>query len=160
MIDLTMINLDGDSLILIIEYLPAVNRHLRHLYFLTSIAKVSWRWFNVSRRTPLLPPPSVGHYIGEMDFVITQQRGRPTMLDLVEKYKEPISNSMSTRAPAFHALHTIQIKVTDEHGADQKQLFIGPWWTFVEAIFLLPALETLELEAPWFSEDETFPSLT
>ncbi|KAK0197958.1 hypothetical protein F5146DRAFT_65449 [Armillaria mellea] len=37
---------------------------------------------------------------------------------------------------------------------------MGPWRTLLEAIFLLPALESLELDAPWFAEDKTFPSLT
>ncbi|KAK0481305.1 hypothetical protein IW261DRAFT_1592521 [Armillaria novae-zelandiae] len=83
----------------------------------------------------------------EMCFVMTQQHSSPTMLNLVEKYKEPISNSMSARAPALYALRIVRINIRDEHNASEKQFFIGPWPTFVEAIFLLPALETLELEA-------------
>ncbi|KAK0214552.1 hypothetical protein IW262DRAFT_277466 [Armillaria fumosa] len=100
-----------------------------------------------------------------MDFVITQKRRPLTVPDSnllyrVEKCQDTVSNLMSATTPALYALHTVRINVGDDHDAYNKQLFMGPWRTFVEAIFLLPALETLELEAPWFSEGEAFPSLT
>ncbi|KAK0245247.1 hypothetical protein EDD85DRAFT_943652 [Armillaria nabsnona] len=164
--------------------LASVSRHLRHLCFSTCIKKVSWRWHNPTECIPQFPPPSVGHYIRyetlhqrsgalpttlcrELDFVIIQERTtvhRPYRSRSIyrveeENCQEIISDLIITMVPSLYALQTVRITIGDDNHASM-QLFMGPWHTFIEAIFLLPALESLGLEAPWFSEDEAFPSLT
>ncbi len=101
----------------------------------------------------------------EHDFSITQRRitvpghYNATLVYDVEDYMEVISELMSTTTPSLYALHTVQIRFHHSNYTC-KQLLMGPWRTLIEAIFLLPALESLVLEAPWFAENETFPSLT
>ncbi|PBK61912.1 hypothetical protein ARMSODRAFT_964503 [Armillaria solidipes] len=176
-------SLDDDVWLLIIEYispfpslhrlpgdiasLAGVSRHLRHLCLSVAFKKVSWKWFNPCLRIRTFPPPSLGRYIRELEFVVVQMRPMTPagpgsvrlQLHHLKDHMELISEMMNTAAPSLYALHTVQIMFEDLN-YPSKELLMGPWRTLLEAIFLLPALESLELEAPWFAEDKVFPSLT
>lgn len=57
----------------------------------------------------------------------------------------------------MHVLHAVRCKVEDV-GVD-KELHVGPWHTLLlESIFLLPALESLDIDASWTSTTEAFSS--
>lgn len=166
-----------------IASLAGVSRHLRHLCLSVAFKKVSWKWFNPCLRIHPFPPPSLGRYIRydtpnvlgtliasvsrELEFVIVQMRPMtPTrsgsvrlQLHHLKDHMELISEMVNTTAPSLYALHTVQIMFEDLN-YPSKVLLMGLWRTLLEAIFLLPALESLELEALWFAEDKAFPSLT
>ncbi|KAK0506629.1 hypothetical protein EDD18DRAFT_1124265 [Armillaria luteobubalina] len=149
-----------------IASLAGVSRHLRHLCFSVAFKKVSWKWANPCTRIKPFSPPSLGRYIRELEFVIVQLRpitpprhGSIYQLHHLSDHMEFISEMVNTAAPSLCDLHTVKI-IFEDTNFPYQELLMGPWHTLLESIFLLPALESLELEAPWFAEDKTFPSLT
>ncbi|SJL03134.1 uncharacterized protein ARMOST_06480 [Armillaria ostoyae] len=145
--------------------LASVSCRLRRLYFSVALKKVSWRWYNPSLCIPRFLCGALHSTFRELDFSITQRRTvnpwhyDATLIYDAEGYMEAISELMSMTALSLYTLHTVQIRFHNFNHTP-KLLLMGPWRTLIETIFLLPALESLELEAPWFAEDEAFPSLT
>ncbi|KAK0442370.1 hypothetical protein EV421DRAFT_1808661 [Armillaria borealis] len=172
-------DLHDDVLILIIQYVryrqcPSSQRlppniapltrtchRLRTLCISIIFTKVAWTWVNPSHGVPLFPPPSICGFIRELDIVIIQCppgmvkysycQGRDNLRD-VKDYLAVISDMMVTVAPSMRAVHTVRFKFED--------IGLGPWRTLLEAVFLLPALESVTIDAPWTSRAETFSSFT
>ncbi|KAK0442386.1 hypothetical protein EV421DRAFT_1808787 [Armillaria borealis] len=134
-------------------------RRLHALCFSIIFTKVAWTWVNPSHGVPLFPPTSIRGFIRELDIVIIQcppgmrkyYGGRDNLRE-VRDYLVVISDMMVTVAPLMRAVHTVRLKVED--------IGLGPWRTLLEAIFLLPALESLVVDAPWTSKAEDFSSFT
>ncbi|PBK60649.1 hypothetical protein ARMSODRAFT_1026387 [Armillaria solidipes] len=136
-------------------------RRLRGLCFSIVFTKVAWTWVNPSHEVPLFPPTSICCFIRELDIAIIECppgmvkysycQGRDNLRD-VKDYLAVISDMIATVALSMHAVHTVRFKFED--------IGLGPWPTLLESIFLLPALESLTINAPWTSRAEAFSSFT
>lgn len=105
------------------------------------------------------PPTSICGFIRELDIIIIQippgiskYYGDRDNLRDVRDYLAVILDMMVTVAPLNCAVHTVRFKIED--------IGLGPWRTLLEAIFLLPALESLVVNAPWTSRAESFSPFT
>ncbi|SJL13874.1 uncharacterized protein ARMOST_17323 [Armillaria ostoyae] len=136
-------------------------RRLRALCFSIIFTKIAWTWVNPSHGVPLFPPTSICGFIRELDIVIIECplgmvkysycQGRSNLRD-VRDYLAVISDMIVTVAPSMRAVHTVRFKSED--------IGLGPWRTLLEAVFLLPALESVTIDAPWTSRAKTFSSFT